>query len=81
MECLLQYLDNLDDLYGVAGLLWERVRRALFMLFAALMVFVVAGAGIWLALQHPPVAAATSTVLFVTLLYRSVTAPTLKSYA
>ena len=58
MECLLQYLDNLDDLYGVAGLLWERVRRALFMLLAA-----------------------TSTVLFVILLYRSVTAPTLKSYA
>ena len=81
MECLLQYLDNLDDLYGVAGLLWERVRRALFMLFAALMVFVVAGAGMWLALRHPPVAAATSTVLFVILLYRSVTAPTLKSYA
>jgi len=81
MECLLQYLDNLDDLYGVAGLLWERVRRALFMLLAALMIFVVAGSGMWLALQHPPVAAATSTVLFVILLYRSVTAPTLKSYA
>jgi hypothetical protein len=81
MECLLQYLDNLDDLYGVAGLLWERVRRALFMLFAALMVLSVAATAIWLALMSPPVAAATSTVLFVILLYRSVTSPTLKSYA
>ena len=81
MECLLQYLDNLDDLYGAAGLLWERVRRGLFMLFAALMVIAVAATGIGLALLHPPAAAATSTVLFVILLYRSVTSPTLKSYA
>ena len=81
MERLLQYLDNLDDLYGVAGLLWERVRRATFMVFAAFMVIAVAVTGIGLALLHPPAAAATSTVLFVILLYRSVTSPTLKSYA
>ena len=81
MECLLQYLDNLDDLLGAAGLLWERMRRALFMFFSAVMLIAVAATGIWLALLHPPVAAATSTVLFVILLYRSVTSPTLKSYA
>ena len=81
MERLLQYLDDLDDLYGAAGLLWERVRRTLFMIFATVMVLAVAATGIGLALLHPPTAAATSTVLFVIVLYRSVTSPTLKSYA
>jgi len=81
MECLLQYLDNLDDLFGAFGLLWESLRRAIFMLFAASMILVASGTGIWLALLHPPVAAATSTVLFVILLYRSVTSPALKTLA
>lgn len=81
MECLLQYLDNLDDLVGAFGLVWERIRRALFMLFAAILVLAASATGIWLALLHPPVAAAASTVLFVILLYRSVTSPALKSLA
>ena len=81
MESLLQYLDSLDDLYGVASLLWEKLRGALFLLSAAVMVLATTATGIWLALLHPPLAAATSTVLFVILLYRSVTSPTLKSYA
>ena len=81
MECLLQYLDNLDDLYGAAGLLWETVRRLLFIVFAAIMVLAATATGTWIALLHPPAAAATSTVLFVVLLYRSVTSPALKSYA
>ena len=81
MERLLQYLDSLDDLYGVAGLVWENLRRALFLLAATVMVLAATATGIWLALLHPPLAAATSIVLFVILLYRSVTSPTLKSYA
>lgn len=81
MECLLQYLDDLDDLFGIAGLAWERLRRGLLKLLAMVMTTVVAAAGIWLALLHPPIALATSTVLFVILLYRTVTAPVLKSYA
>jgi hypothetical protein len=81
MECLLQYLDDLDDLFGAVGLVWERLRRGLFKLLAVLMAMIVAAAGMWLALLHPPIALATSTVLFVVLLYRTVTAPVLKSYA
>lgn len=81
MECLLQYLDDLDDLFGIVGLVWERLRRAMLRLLAVLMATVVGGAGMWLALLHPPIALATSTVLFVVLLYRTVTAPVLKSYA
>ena len=81
MECLLQYLDNLDDLFGALGLLWETMRRAILMLIATTMVLGASATGIWLALLHPPAAAAMSTVLFVILLYRSVTSPALKSYA
>ena len=81
MECLLQYLDDLDDLFGIVGLVWERLRRAMLKLLAVIMVTFVAAAGVWLALLHPPIALATSTVLFVILLSRTVTAPVLKSYA
>jgi hypothetical protein len=81
VECLLQYLDDLDDLFGVVGLMWERLRRATLKLLAVVMATVVAAAGAWLALLHPPIALATSTMLFVILLYRTVTAPVLKSYA
>lgn len=73
MECLLQYLDNLDDLYGAAGLVWERMRRTLLNIVSCAMVLAVAAGGVLLALAHPPLALATSTLLFVTLLYRSVT--------
>lgn len=75
MECFLQYLDDLDDLYGALGLVWEKLRRALLKLTSFLMVLAVAAGGISLALAHPPIALATSTVLFVILLYRSVTVP------
>jgi hypothetical protein len=81
MECLLQYLDDLDDLFGVVGLMSERLRRGMLKLLAVIMATVAAAAGTWLALLHPPIALATSTVLFVILLYRTVTAPVLKSYA
>ena len=81
MECLLQYLDDLDDLFGAFGLMWERLRRAMLKLLVVMMATTVAGAGMWLALLHRPIAMATSTVLFVVLLYRTVTAPTLKSCA
>ena len=81
MECLLQYLDDLDDLYGALGLLWERMRGALLVFAGALLLITASAGGIALALLHPPLALATSTVLFVILLYRSVTSPTLKSFA
>lgn len=75
MECLLQYLDDLDDLYGAFGLIWEKMRRSLLKLISVTMVLAVAAGAIALALAHPPIALATSTMLLVTLLYRSVTSP------
>jgi len=73
MECFLQYLDDLDDLYGVVGLVWEHMRRAILKLLSLALILGVAASGVVLALVHPPIALAMSTVLFVTLLYRSVT--------
>jgi hypothetical protein len=42
------------------------------------MLMAVAAGGVWLALAHPPIAMATSIMLFVVLLYRSVTVPSEK---
>ncbi len=81
MEVLLQYLDDLDDLFGAFGLVWEKVRRTILRIIYAILLAAVAAGAIWLALLQPPIAMAIATVLFVILLYRSVTAPTLKSYA
>ena len=78
MEFLLQYLDDLDDLYGAFGLAWEKMRRVLLRLVSIAMISAVAAAAVGLALLHPPIALATSTMLFVILLYRSVTVPSKK---
>ena len=78
MEFLLQYLDDLDDLYGAFCLVWENVRRVLLRVVSTAMILAVAAAAIGLALLHPPIALATSTMLFVILLYRSVTVPSKK---
>lgn len=75
MERLLQYFDDLDDAVGMIGLIEERLRRFLFALFSLLTLSVAALASIWLATLHPPIALATSMLLFVLLLYRSVTSP------
>ena len=67
MERFLQYLDDIDDLAGVLGLLRERFRRLLFRLLrAALGLFVMAGA-FWLAIAHPITALAICAILVVVL--------------
>jgi len=75
MEKLLQYLDDLDDAFGMIGLIVERMRRFCFAMFSYLTLCIAALASIWLATLHPPIALATSILLFVLLLYRSVTSP------
>lgn len=73
MECLLQYLDDVDDLIWAVGLLAEKI-RSLFLsaLFIAVSLAVQVG-GVLLALSNPPIALAAALIMFVTLLYRSVT--------
>lgn len=76
MERLIQYLDELDDLIGMIGLVAERIRSLFLALLSCVSIVAVAVPGVWLALVNPPLALASSTILFVTLLYRTVTAPT-----
>ena len=75
MERLLQYMDDLDDLAGAFGLVYERVRRLFLALIAVITGLLSLASGIWLALVHPPIALATCLLLFVSLLYRAVTSP------
>jgi len=74
MERLLQYADDLDDLFGAFALIYEPLRRLFLAVIAGLISAVLAVLGVWLALVHPPIALATCSLLFVTLLYRAVTA-------
>jgi len=72
MECFVQYLDDLEDLYYAVALIWERIRTAV--RFAVFVVTSVAfqALGVLLALAAPPLAVATASLLMVTLLYRAV---------
>ena len=78
MERLLQYMDDIDDLIGAFGLVYERLRKFLVTIMTLLIFGASVGSGILLAAWHPPIALATCLLLFVTLLYRSVTAPASK---
>ena len=73
MERLLQWLDDLDDLVYMAGLVGERFRRALKSLLMTGFVLSIQIGGVLLALRHPPLAMAMAMLLFVSLLYHSVT--------
>jgi len=79
MERFLQYLDDIDDLVGVMGLLYERIRTLVVTVSVLLLALCVAVGAMWLALVHPPVSLAIGTLLFVALLYRTVTSPPLRS--
>jgi len=78
VERLAQILDDLDDLFSMLGLVSERFRNAcLALLFTGVALTLQIG-GAFLALTHPPLALAMVIILFVTLLYRSVTSPRLE---
>ncbi|MGB5492019.1 MAG: hypothetical protein WBM76_14430 [Woeseiaceae bacterium] len=76
MECFLQYLDDIDDVVGALGLVYERLRRLILGVVALTASLLLIASAVWLALIHPPLAMATCLLLLVTLLYRVVTAPT-----
>ncbi len=70
MEIIVQYLDDLEDLFYAFALKWERIRRVLRFAF-----FVTASVsfqifGVFLALSNPPFAVAVAALLLVGLLYR-----------
>ena len=75
LERILQWLDDLDDLLGTVGLLAERMRRLAVTLARLLVLLAVAAWGVVAALTEPPLGLAVAILLFVFLLYRSVTRP------
>lgn len=74
MERLVQLLDDFDDLVSAFFLVSERIRSRLIYLMAVLALLVLQAGGIILAIVRPPMALALASILFVSLLYRSVTA-------
>ena len=81
MECLVQYLDNLEDLIFAAALKAERIRQAvqflLFMVVAATLQVL----GVVIALKNPPLAMVVAALLLVGMLYRTVLGISPESYA
>ena len=75
MEKVHQYLDDLDDLFGAFGLIAERLRNALWLGILLALGGIAAYAAVMLALTEPPLALAMAVILFVILMYRSVTRP------
>lgn len=75
MERIAQLFDDLDDLVAAIGLVSERIRRFVQLLLSACVGLGFQAGGIVLALAHPPLALAAALLMFVTLLYRAVTAP------
>ena len=75
MERLLQYLDELDDLFGAIGLLAERLRSLAWIAGSISLLLVVESVGILLALSEPPLGLAMVILLFTALMYRVVTQP------
>ncbi|MBT8099990.1 MAG: hypothetical protein KJO82_09585 [Gammaproteobacteria bacterium] len=71
----MQWLDDLDDLVGAIGLIAERLRRTAVRLAVISTSLSVQLAGIYLALHQPPLALAAALLLFIMLLYHTVTSP------
>ena len=75
MERLIQYLDELEDLFYAAPLIAEQVRRAIQRMLFLLGSISLQIAGIVLALTQPPLALAVVALLLVGLLFRAVVIP------
>ncbi len=75
MERLIQYLDEIEDLFYAAPLIAEQVRRAIQRILFLLGSLSLQIAGIVLALTHPPLALAVASLLLVGLLLRAVVIP------
>jgi len=73
MERIAQLLDDVDDLISAIGLVSEKLRNYFVFLVATCITIAAQIGGVLLALAHPPLALATALLLFVSLLYRSVT--------
>ncbi len=81
MERLIQYLDEIEDLFYAAPLIAEQLRRAIQRILFLLGSMSLQIAGIVLALTHPPLALAVVALLLVGLLFRAVVTPMPQAFA
>lgn len=72
MECLIQYLDELEDFCYTIALLAERIRRAIRSLLLFALSATLPAGGILLAVTHPPLGLATAFLALSGLLYNAV---------
>lgn len=70
MECVLQWLDNLDDLVSMLRMQVESFRRIALALVTLTAGGIVAVGGALLAALQPPLALALASLLTVSVLYR-----------
>lgn len=72
---MLLWFDDLDDLFGTVGLLSERMRRLFLALTRLVALLAITAIGVLASLAEPPLGLAVAILMFVFLLYRSVTQP------
>ncbi|MCP5092514.1 MAG: hypothetical protein GY949_16495 [Gammaproteobacteria bacterium] len=70
MERMLQYLDDIDDLLGAVGLVYERLRSLFLKLVSLLASLSMVALSVVLALESPTLALAIGLLLSLVLLYR-----------
>jgi len=75
MECLIQYLDDIEDAFYAVAHLIEPLRRAVLSLLLLVTSMLLPVAGVVLALVHWPLALAAVSLVTVGYLYRSVVTP------
>lgn len=73
MECLIQYLDDLEDLFYAVALVAERIRSILKLLLLSVLGILIPVGGVVLALAAPPLALAAVFMTLSVLLYRAAT--------
>lgn len=72
MECLIQYLDEIEDVFCALALVAERIRQAIKTLFILAVSAMCPVLGVLLAIAHPPMALATAFLALSGLLYHAV---------
>jgi hypothetical protein len=71
MECLIQYLDEIEDIFYALALVAERVRQAIKTLIILAVSAMLPASGVLLAIAHPPLALATAFLALSGLLYHA----------
>lgn len=71
MERIMQYLDDLEDLFYAVAFRLERLRRALRLVVLAILTIGLQAGTFLLALVQPPLALAVASLLSVGMLYRA----------